>query len=245
MAHTTHPEDHARDQAAAQVESIVEMVAALECDYDRLAELRDKSKNGHYVAGWNMPGYMPDNEPAVFDDDDSARAYIAESMRNHAEQASDDAASQEEAHFLEGAAADCEQGSGDYGHTVAGYHYWVTRESGLSDPDEAEELAELESAAGDCEDEDDARQRINEDPLSIEVRSDWHAPGESAEDAEFCILLCTGGPAVRIIGDLDRGVPSRPRVQYQDWGTPWTEYFPSSDERAAIETYCAQFFYGE
>ena len=37
----TRDESHAEAQARAQCESIVEMVAALECDYDRLQELRD------------------------------------------------------------------------------------------------------------------------------------------------------------------------------------------------------------
>lgn len=91
--------------------------------------------------------------------------------------------------------------------------------------DDAEELAELEEAAGDCTDEDDARQRIQDDPLSIEVRSGWHAIGEDAEDAEFCILLTTGGPALRIIGELRDGEPHRAWIEDQDWGTLWTEYY--------------------
>ena len=39
---TNRTEDRAEDQAAAQYSSIVEMLAAVECDYDRLAELRDE-----------------------------------------------------------------------------------------------------------------------------------------------------------------------------------------------------------
>lgn len=49
----------------------------------------------------------------------------------------------------------------------------------------------------------------------------------------------------RIIGDLNGGSPDRPRIQYQDWGTPWTEYFPTSERREALQTYCEQFYYGE
>lgn len=53
-------------------------------------------------------------------------------------------------------------------------------------------------------DEDEARQRIQEDPLSVEVRKDWYTPGDEPEKpSEFCILLCTGGPAVRLLGDLN------------------------------------------
>ena len=96
-------------------------------------------------------------------------------------------------------------------------------------------------------DEDEARQTIMEDPLSVQVRGDWGDPGSEdlATPAEFEILLCTGGPAVRIVGDLDRGQPDRPRIQHQDWGTPWTEYFPTEEQREAMQTYCEQFYFGD
>ena len=44
------------------------------------------------------------------------------------------------------------------------------------------------------------RDWVLEDALDIQVRSDWHSLGEDPETAEFSILLCTGGPAVRIKG---------------------------------------------
>lgn len=112
-----------------------------------------------------------------------------------------------------------------------------------TNPSEAQELAELEAAAGDCVSQDDARQRIEEDALSIEVRSDWQSIGETLEPAEYCMLLTTGGPAVRIIGELDNGEPSRPRLQVQDWGTPWTDY--NDAERDVLQAYCACFYFGE
>lgn len=31
-----------------------------------------------YIAGYNLPGYMPDNAPAVFDNSEQAKAYIEE-----------------------------------------------------------------------------------------------------------------------------------------------------------------------
>lgn len=108
---------------------------------------------------------------------------------------------------------------------------------------ELEELSALQAQAGDCADEDDARQRIEEDPLSVEVRSDWSAPGESLEATEFRILLCTGGPAVQIRGELDRGEPVRAWLEYQDWGTPWTRYFGA--ESAMLCRYAGNFFFGE
>lgn len=74
-------------------------------------------------------------------------------------------------------------------------------------------------------DADKAREAIDESPLSVEVRTGWFTPGNLDEaPSEYCLLLCTGGPAVRIIGTL--GLYSEPdsaRIEYQDWGTPWTE----------------------
>jgi hypothetical protein len=112
--------------------------------------------------------------------------------------------------------------------------------------EENEELEQLKAQAGQYTSEDEARDAIMEDPLSVEVGiSDYFAPGDTPKPDEYCILLCTGGPAVRIVGDLDEhGEPSRPRLEYQDWGTPWTELVNHS-ERAALQTYTEQFSFGE
>ena len=49
-----------------------------------------------------------------------------------------------------------------------------------------------------------AIEAITQDALSVEVRSGWHVPGDAdgAKPDEYAILLCTGGPAVRIVGKL-------------------------------------------
>ena len=114
-----------------------------------------------------------------------------------------------------------------------------------------EMVAALEKAEREDDEgaKDEARETLQEDALSVQVRGGWHSPGdeEGAKAEEFEILLCTGGPACRIVGDLtEHGQPERPRLQYQDWGTPWTEYFTMNrDEREALESYCAQFYFGE
>lgn len=111
----------------------------------------------------------------------------------------------------------------------------------------AEELLELETAAGDCSDRDDAEQRIHEDALSVEIRSDWHTPGdgEGSAPSEFQILLCTGGPAVRIRGALDQyGEPCRAWIEYQDWFTPWTERINQPGDHDALLTYARCFYFG-
>ena len=96
-------------------------------------------------------------------------------------------------------------------------------------------------------DEDGIRQLIQEDPLSVEVRCGWHMPGGDAYPEEFCILLCTGGPAVRIVGDLGSdGEPLHPRLEYQDWGTPWTRYrATTTEEDDSLLAYCREFYFGD
>ncbi len=110
--------------------------------------------------------------------------------------------------------------------------------------DEREELAELEAAADGCADRDDAVIRILDDALSVEVRSGWASPGDTLTAGEFCILISTGGPAVRIRGELDEHLePRRAWLEVQDWGTPWSQYFDASQE--TLLTYARCFYYGE
>lgn len=175
----------ARQQARAQLDSIVSMVAALECDYNRLAELKDERES-----------LQRDVDNAEDEDRTEAAAALAE---------------------------------------------W--------DEENAEELKELTDAAGDCENEDDARQRIEEDALSVDVRSDWYSPGntEDSKPSEYKILLCTGGPACQIIGDLDHyGQPESATIQFQDWFTSWENLTElTSEEEDAVLTYCRVFYFGE
>ncbi|KKL57999.1 hypothetical protein LCGC14_2229850, partial [marine sediment metagenome] len=72
------------------------------------------------------------------------------------------------------------------------------------------------------------------------------SPGEEADmDFEYKILLCTGGPAVRIIGGLDLWKePDTAKIQYQDWFTGW-ERCTDSEEDEAMLTYARQFYFGE
>ena len=108
-------------------------------------------------------------------------------------------------------------------------------------PEDEAELAKMEDVREHCEDEGDARDAILEDALSVEVRSDWHTPGDSGADTEYCILLSTDGPAARIVGDLDQWqLPSSATLQVQDWGTPWTDY-RGADEDAMLK-YARCFF---
>jgi len=87
---------------------------------------------------------------------------------------------------------------------------------------------------------EDAEEAIREDPLSLNVRSCWHELGSEVVDMEYMIELSTGGPAARIIGDLDdHSMPCTARLQVQCWGTPWTDVGELSRARAL--EYASQF----
>ena len=106
-------------------------------------------------------------------------------------------------------------------------------------------IAALRVAADD-EQRDTAQTRIQEDPLSIEVRSAWYQPGEpGVRPNEFKILLCTGGPAVRIIGQLNaHGEPEQAQIEHQDWFTPWTPLpHITEEENTALLDYCRHFYF--
>lgn len=153
---TNNNTDWAEKIGKPAMASIREMVAALECDYDRLEELRE-----------------------AYADLEAEDAEALEELRRE----------------------------------------WTE--------DNGEEFKELQDAAGECEDREDAERRIHKDAPSVAVRSDWCNVGEEdMTPAEFQILLCTGGPAVRIMGELDgHGEPRRAWLEVQDWGKPWTEYY--------------------
>lgn len=80
-------------------------------------------------------------------------------------------------------------------------------------------------------------------PLSVQVRSDWGDPGAELPPAEFEILLCTGGPAVRLIGELDSHFcPTSAVLQHSDWFEPWSDW-PHADPKILVR-YASQFFFG-
>lgn len=113
------------------------------------------------------------------------------------------------------------------------------------DEENGEVHAELRKAAGDeCRSAEEARTRIEEDALSVQVRSGWVSPGEKMDPKEFEILLSTGGPATRIIGELDdSNEPFRARLEAQDWFLPWTEYRGAREETLLAYAQC--FCFGE
>lgn len=106
----------------------------------------------------------------------------------------------------------------------------------------------------DTERDDDAERAIHEDALSVEVRSGWYVLGARDADtkpAEYCILLCTGGPACRIVGQLsEHGEPETAVMEVQDWFQPWTAMRPqvapdNYDSEPTMLAYARCFYFGE
>jgi len=111
-----------------------------------------------------------------------------------------------------------------------------------SEWEDRDEYEELRAAAGDCDDEEGAQRHIDEDPLSVELGG-WWSPGSDPEATEYRVLLCTGGPAVRIVGDLGlHGEACSARLEVQDWFKPWTEY--GCDEDILLE-YVSRLYLGD
>ena len=99
--------------------------------------------------------------------------------------------------------------------------------------------------SNDYNQQDELRESILNNALSVEFRSGWYSSPEDEKKAEeFRILLAWGGPALRIIGELDDYGPVNPKLQYQDWGTPWTDFEITEDQQEALNWFCNCFYFG-
>ena len=112
----------------------------------------------------------------------------------------------------------------------------------ILDADDTAELAELTAQLSEYDDADDARTQAEESALSIELTGTW-APGTEPKADGFIILLTTGGPALRIVGELnEHNEPYRAWMEYQDWGTPWTRYHQADEDD--LLTFTSIFYFG-
>ena len=95
---------------------------------------------------------------------------------------------------------------------------------------------------------DEIRESINNSALSVEFRSGWYSSlydrVRIGEPAEFKILLTWGGPALRIIGEIEENFAVNPKLQYQDWGTPWTDLETTEHQQDALNWFCNCFYFG-
>jgi hypothetical protein len=134
--------------------------------------------------------------------------------------------------------------SEDNNHAIDNARAWLSNIRKM-----VERLGAAEES-GDDEAIEKARTEIQEAPLSVMVRDGWHSPGQAhdrvGEPVEYEVLLSTGGPALRIYGQLDGEQPDDdPHLQWQDWGTPWTNLPLDGPEREAVTSFAAQFYFGE
>jgi hypothetical protein len=151
---------------------------------ERIEELRDML-TPRYVAGWNMPGYLPDSEPAEFDDADDAMEYLKEAAKQIIASTFDD----EMETLTEEIEAWKADKQGEFGITFVEHHYWIVQDGEMGlDEEEKEELEKLESLR------DEAKPYC----------PDWHHGATLIHEdhfAEYCEEL------VQDIGDLPRKIP--------------------------------------
>ena len=133
----------------------------------------------------------------------------------------------------------------NYEHAVSNAKAWF---------EEIRDAYRLQDATADGKESEQALDRMREAPLSVEVRGGWHTAGAEIvgnDAAEYVVLLSTGGPALRVWGEIGRySEPENAQLQMQDWGVPWLEVWPCSVEemdeaRDALLWFAGLFYYGE
>ena len=105
-----------------------------------------------------------------------------------------------------------------------------------------EMLRAVENATDD--EREAARTAIYDDPLAVDVRSGWvNVWTTEFEPVEYRVLLCTGGPAVQLEGELDdRNQPYNVQLQHQDWFEPWQTVPLTAEDTETLLTYARHFF---
>ena len=120
-------------------------------------------------------------------------------------------------------------------------------ESIVEDYERLSHLESLNPTTNEQEEEiEQIKESINNSALSVEFRSGWSSYSEELKAEEFKILLTWGGPALQVIGDLDQyKQPENIKLQFQDWGTPWTDFRLSENQENALNWFCNCFYFGE
>lgn len=94
---------------------------------------------------------------------------------------------------------------------------------------------------------DNIQQTISNYPLEVTIRTDWHAVGaEDSKPTHYQILLSTGGPATRIVGELSQyGEAVTAAIEHQDWFTPWLAFGITAGVEATLTRFAQQFYFGD
>ena len=96
----------------------------------------------------------------------------------------------------------------------------------------------------DFDSQDELRESVLNSALSVQFRSGWATFKEDFEPEEFKILLSWGGPALRVIGEITDYGAENPKLQFQDWGTLWTDFQITEDQQDALNWFCNCFYFG-
>lgn len=136
-----------------------------------------------------------------------------------------------------------------YFHTTP-HHIMTTTEENRAQSQAEAQLDSIRRLVSELDEEngEDTRRRIHEHPLNVQVRTNrFHDPQvEGIDPDEYMILLCTGGPAVRIVGELNEyNEPVSAEIQFQDWFEEWADLGISGADEETVIRYALQFWYGE
>lgn len=119
--------------------------------------------------------------------------------------------------------------------------------AGLMEPHQEKPLSEEQLLV--YHDLDSVREDILEFPLEISVRSGWTSLSTVLESGldpdEYYLLLCTGGPAVRIRGDLGMyDTPETAVLEYCHWTCGWTILSVTHAQSEDLLEFASMFYYG-
>jgi len=117
---------------------------------------------------------------------------------------------------------------------------------GFSSESLARAAISIEALREQYHDREDALEYIYELPLEICVRTGWEPVGGPRKRLadEYYILLCSGGPAVRIWGELDDyGEPCTAVLEYQDWFTEWVPHTGGHQHKDELLEFARCFSY--
>ena len=130
-----------------------------------------------------------------------------------------------------------------WGFCSTGFHHLSQEARNLS----REARACMKDHGFDGTNHDDVAEAIEEfmreAALSVEVRSGWQSPDEHLDPEEFQILLTTGGPALRLVGELEDLQPCRSWFEGQDGGTPWTATHCQHEREVEAKNWFAGLFW--
>ena len=102
-----------------------------------------------------------------------------------------------------------------------------------------------ESETGDCNERSAILDELHDYHYGILFRGGWHeldSNWKKQEAEEFQILLAGGGPAARIYGEIDQHNSCEyPRLEVQDWLTPWVDIL-SNEQITPADREALQWF---